>query len=486
MGFVDIQKGLHNALALIYRGQIIGVYHKICLPNYSVFDEKRYFLPGKRLGIFSLRGLKIGFSICEDIWDPFEPLNIQSQNGAELFVNVSASPYHIEKIQLREQLLVMRARDFGIPVVFVNMVGGQDELIFDGSGLIVDYNGRILARAKSFEEDLVIEDLEINTGYQARHRWAVNNSSAKKSEDLSQLESPFLFLEEVYKALVIATRDYVEKNGFHGVLIGLSGGIDSSLVTTIATDALGKEKVIGVFMPSRFTSQKSANIVWQLATNLGIKLYEFSIDSLYESYLRLLDPNLKGISGEVTKENLQARIRANILMALSNSFGWLVPNTSNKSEISCGYATLYGDMAGGFAVLKDVPKTRVYRLAQWRNERAGGYLIPKEVFLRPPSAELRPGQKDSDDLPPYEVLDTLIELYVEEGLSIEHILQKGFDKETVKRVLSLLHNSEYKRKQAPIDPKITSSAFGKNWRMPVTNKWRPFCNTDVTDTMYPF
>lgn len=480
VGFVDIRKGLYNALALIHHGQIRGGYHKMCLPNYSVFDEKRYFLPGRSLGIFSLYGLGIGFSICEDIWDPFGPLSFQKQRGAELFVNISASPYHIFKRQLREEMLTVRARDFGTPVVFVNMVGGQDELVFDGSSVVVDHKGKILARAKSFEEDLVIVDLEIKTGREVHQRWAMNTTFLERFRGPLQAESPSSFLEEVYKALALATRDYVEKNGFPGVLIGLSGGIDSSLVATMATDALGKEKVVGVFMPSRFTSAESANIVWQLATNLGIRLYKFSIDSLYESYLRLLDPNLKGISGEVAKENIQARVRANILMALSNSLGWLVLNTSNKSELSCGYATLYGDLAGGFAVLKDVSKTLVYRLAQWRNERAGGCLIPREVFLRPPSAELRPGQKDSDDLPPYEVLDPIIELYVEEGLSTEQILQRGFDKETVKRVLSQLHNSEYKRKQAPIGPKITSSAFGKDWRMPVTNRWRPFRNTDVT------
>lgn len=480
VGFVDIRNGLHNALALIHRGQIKGVYHKMCLPNYSVFDEKRYFLPGSTLGIFSLYGLDVGFSICEDIWDPLGPLSFQKQRGAELFVNISASPYHIFKRQLREEMLTVRARDFGTPVVFVNMVGGQDELVFDGSSVVVDHTGKILARGKSFEEDLVIVDIEFKSNPQVHRRWATNTASFEKFRGTLQVESPSSSLEEVYKALVLATRDYVEKNSFRGVLIGLSGGIDSSLVATIATDALGKEKVMGVFMPSRFTSEESSNIVWRLVANLGIKLYEFPIDSLYESYLQLLDANLKGISGEVAKENIQARIRANILMALSNSLGWLVLNTSNKSELSCGYATLYGDMAGGFAVLKDVPKTLVYRLAQWRNERAGGYLIPREVFSRPPSAELKPGQKDSDDLPPYEVLDPIIELYVEEGLSTAQILQRGFDKETVKRVLSKLHDSEYKRKQAPIGPKITSFAFGKDWRMPLTNRWRPFCNTDVT------
>lgn len=485
IGYVDVGDGLYNALAVIYDGEIKGVYHKVSLPNYGVFDEKRYFSQGKRLNIFAIRGTKVGFSICEDIWDPYGPVPRQVLAGVDLLVNVSASPYHISKIRLREEMLRVRARDFRVPVVYVNLIGGQDELVFDGSSVVFDPKGRTLTRAKSFEEVLLVVDVEPNIIYKGSSQIGAATGKVQEVsiEGLSIGEKPPItpviceplpFLEEVYQALLLGTKDYVRKNGFNKVVIGLSGGIDSSLVATIAADALGPEKVVGVFMPSRYTSEESSQAVKQLAGNLGIELYIIPIEPVFKSYLELLGVYLSKASSGVAEENLQARIRGNILMALSNSFGWLVLTTGNKSELACGYATLYGDMAGGFAVIKDLPKTLVYELARWRNKKAGRDLIPQIVLTRPPSAELRPGQKDTDDLPPYEVLDPIMELYVEEGLSIEEIVKEGFDKGCVENVVQRLKNSEYKRRQAPPGIKVTPRAFGKDWRMPITNRWRPF------------
>lgn len=489
VGFVDAKEDLYNAAAVIHDGQMAGVYYKNYLPNYGVFDENRYFQAGRESPIYTIAGVNIGVNICEDIWYPTGPTTYQVQGGAEVVVNISSSPYYAGKSQLRQKMLVTRAADEAVLVAYVNMVGGQDELLFDGQSIIVDERGELLARGKAFEEDLVVADLDIDRVFHSRlhdprrrkerlegekpHRIVVSTSRPDASRPpLTPTITPLLDpAEEVYRALVLGTRDYVRKNGFKRVIIGLSGGVDSALVATIASDALGPENVTGVAMPSLYSSPKSRADAKALAKNLGIELKTIPITPLFKQYLKTLEPSFRGTKPGVAEENIQARIRGNLLMALSNKFGWLVLTTGNKSELATGYATLYGDMAGGFAVLKDVPKTLVYKLAQFRNGRKWKP-IPRATFLRPPTAELRPDQKDSDTLPPYETLDPILQAYVEGDRSQEEIVAQGFDRRTVERVVEMVDRNEYKRRQAPPGIKITPRAFGKDRRLPITSRYR--------------
>ncbi len=498
VGFVDRQKALYNAAALIHDRQIIDVYHKMYLPNYGVFDEYRYFKAGSRYPVYRIGTAWIGVNICEDIWYPEGPARIQSLSGAKLILNINASPYHIGKGKLREEMLSARAIDNMVTLAYLNTVGGQDELVFDGRSLIFAPDGKVLGRGQLFGEELIVADINLEDGKMKRpcpSRRKLRMTKAEKDsvekiiiskKEFSQkgklhLPSPAASysgssntMEEVYSALTLGTSDYVKKNGFKGVVIGLSGGIDSSLVASVAVDALGAENVNGLFMPSPFTSQESREDANALAENLRIKVREVPIASIMKSYLDALKRDFSGIPPEVTEENLQARIRGNILMAFSNKFGWLVLTTGNKSEMSVGYATLYGDMAGGFAVIKDVPKTMVYELCRWKNDRAGRVIIPERVFTKEPSAELKPGQKDTDMLPPYSVLDPILKAYIEEDRSFEEILSFGYDVEGTRKVIRMVDSSEYKRRQSPPGIKITEKAFGRDRRFPITNRYRGF------------
>jgi NAD+ synthase (glutamine-hydrolysing) len=497
VGFVDAKQDIYNAAAIIHDGKLIHVYHKTYLPNYGVFDENRYFRSGNESTIYNFGGVNIGINICEDIWYESGPASTQAYAGADVIINISASPYHMGKAHYRERMIATRAADNVAVFAFNNLVGGQDELVFDGNSLIMDEKGQLVARGKQFEEDLILADLDIESVFRTRlhdPRWRKvrrqhqEQEQAQKepetiiiSEALSKAAKPPLpprhieeadIIAEVYEALVLGTRDYVLKNGFKKVLIGLSGGIDSSIVATIATDALGKSNVIGVAMPSRYSSTGSISDAELLSKNLGIKLMRISIEQVFKAYLETLSGPFKGTETGIAEENLQARIRGNFLMALSNKFGWLVLTTGNKSEYATGYTTLYGDMAGGFAVIKDVPKTMIYKLAAYRNVKAGTKLIPDTVFEKPPSAELRPDQKDSDSLPPYEILDPILTAYVEEDKSIEQIVAAGSDEKMVRRAARLVDTSEYKRRQAPPGVKITPRAFGRDRRLPITNHFK--------------
>ncbi|MFA4905231.1 MAG: NAD+ synthase [Candidatus Margulisiibacteriota bacterium] len=442
LGFVDRdKKGIYNAGAFIENGRLKKVYRKINLPNYAVFDEKRYFLPGDKPAVVN----KIGLGICEDIWVVDGPYLREVKLGAKLILNINASPYHEGKIKDRQKMLGKRARQSKTPVVYVNMVGGQDELVFDGGSMVFDKQGRLLAAARQYEEELLVCSLD-----QAPIAAAWLEESA-----------------EVYEALKLCVKDYVNKNGFRDVCIGVSGGIDSALTMSVAADALGKGRVHAVFMPSKFSSELSRQDARQVAKNLGVEFSEISIEKIFDEYLASLAPSFAGREADIAEENLQARIRGNTLMALSNKFGWLVLITGNKSETSTGYCTLYGDMAGGFNVLKDVPKLLVYRLANWRNAEKA--VIPESTIKRPPTAELKADQTDQDTLPPYEVLDPIMQAYVEENLGVKEIAARGYNEETVKKVVSLIDHSEYKRRQAPPGPRISPRAFGKDWRVPITN-----------------
>jgi NAD+ synthase (glutamine-hydrolysing) len=482
---------LYNAAAILADRRCIGSYCKWLLPNYGVFDEGRYFHPGRTLPLIDVSGVTLGVNICEDIWLPDGPIRAQAAAGAEVIVNINASPFHIGKSRFREQMLATRARENGVIVTYTNTVGGQDELIFDGNSLIVDQNGDVIARGKAFEEDLLLADLNVEAvgrGRLAHGRKkslsgkiaaaveripaAVPSSARTRSRVVPSLETPLGEIEEVYKALVLGVKDYVKKNGFKKVVIGLSGGVDSAFTAAIAVDALGGANVLGLFMPSPYTSRESEEDVAELARRLGIDYRTIAITPTFESYRRSLAPSFTGKPVDTTEENLQARIRGNMLMAFSNKFGHLVLTTGNKSEMSVGYATLYGDMAGGFAVIKDVPKTMVYELARLRNQQGKTPVIPKRTLDRPPTAELKPDQKDEDSLPPYAVLDPILKAYVEEDRSVEEIVAMGFHRDTVVRVVGMVDRSEYKRRQAPIGIKITHRAFGKDRRMPITNGYR--------------
>lgn len=491
---IKTEAGLGNVAAVLWQGQKIAQYFKCFLPNYGVFDEKRYFVSGKEALVVKVGAYKVGISICEDIWYAEGPPAVAAvKGGAQLIININASPYHLNKGKQRENLLATRAKDNLMAVAYVNLVGGQDELVFDGQSLVVNARGQLLARSAQFQEDILVCDLDLNEVLELRQRhsrWAELKEvltselvvkevtiagfavKEKKAKLTAKIESVLNEEAEVWQALVLGTRDYVLKNNFKQVAIGLSGGIDSALTAAVAVEALGVKNVNTVFMPSRYTSQESYEDAQQVAVNLGTKLTIINIDPIFNAYLEQLKAQFKGLPQDVTEENIQARIRGNLLMALANKFGWLVLSTGNKSEMSVGYTTLYGDMAGGFSVLKDVPKTLVYRLAKYLNQQAKKAIIPERVLLKPPSAELRPEQKDVDSLPPYELLDPIMQAYVETNRSVKEIIALGFEPALVKRVVKMVDKAEYKRRQAPPGVKITSRAFGKDWRLPITNKWQ--------------
>lgn len=487
VGFVDMdkKKNLYNAAAVIRKGNLKGVYHKMHLPNYGVFDEKRYFTPGAKNSIFVHGKTLLGISICEDIWRDSGPQREQAGAGAKILLNISASPYHAGKIKEREDMLKSRARENKAYVFYVNLVCGQDELVFDGGSLVFDSKGKLIARARQFEEELVIVDVggaprrNVGVPLQTRRRAPAavivsREETVKPKPPLQKQTSGHLSeAEEIYKALVLGTHDYIRKNGFQKAVIGLSGGIDSAITAVIACDAIGKDNVVGVSMPSRFSSQGTRADAKRLAENLGIRYIEIPIDQVLDAYLRVLEEEFLGVKRDITEENIQARIRGNILMALSNKFGWLVLTTGNKSEIAVGYCTLYGDMAGGFAVIKDVFKTKIYDIARFRNSQESKELIPESVFTRAPTAELRENQKDEDSLPAYAVLDPILEQYVELDKSASAIMKKN-NSRIIRDVIRLVDKSEYKRRQAPPGVKITPRAFGKDRRLPITNRYREY------------
>jgi NAD+ synthase (glutamine-hydrolysing) len=490
VGFIDRREDVFNAAAVLHDGARAGVYHKQYLPNYGVFDENRYFQAGTETPVFTLGETTFAVNICEDVWYPTGPTTAQALAGAEVIVTINGSPYHAGKAHAREKMIATRAVDDLVCLAFVNMVGGQDELVFDGASLVVDQRGEVLARGRQFAEDLVVADLDLDAVFRARlhdsrrrkeklsastpvTRVALAPLPVPPAEPLPAVEVPALSpVAEVFEALVLGTRDYVRKNGFKRAVIGLSGGIDSSVVAAVAVEALGRENVTGVSMPSPYTSAGTRRDARRLARNLGIEFLTLPISSVFSAFKRALARPFKGLKEDVAEENIQARIRGTLLMALSNKFGWLVLTTGNKSEIGVGYSTLYGDMAGGFAVIKDVPKTLVYEVARHVNERAGRAVIPESVFTRPPSAELRPGQTDQDTLPPYEVLDPILEAYVEEDCGAADIVAQGFDPATVRKVVRMVDANEYKRRQGPIGVKITPRAFGRDWRLPIVNRFR--------------
>jgi NAD+ synthase (glutamine-hydrolysing) len=493
VGFVDREFDLFNAAAVLHDGEWIATYHKQRLPNYGVFDELRYFKPGRGEVLLCTGGAWIGVCVCEDIWLPGGPVGRLARAGADVIVNINASPFHRGKWRQRHRMLATRASDHAVVLAYVNMVGGQDELVFDGNSAVFGAEGELLAEAPVFEEHLLVCDVELEQVFRARlhdprRRHAVRGEPAgvermlagdrerSRSDAAPPLPQavPVVHddLAEVYAALVHGTRDYVRKNGFSGVVLGLSGGIDSAMVAAIATDALGAENVTGVKLPSRYSSEGSRTDADELARMLGIRLMELPIEPLFSAALEVLRPAFEGREPDLAEENLQARARGMLLMGLSNKFGWMLLATGNKSELATGYSTLYGDMAGGFAVIKDVPKTLVYELAHWRNAQPGGAVIPGNSITKPPSAELRPDQTDQDSLPPYDVLDAILERYVERDWSLQEIVSEGYDEDTVRRVLRLVDLNEYKRRQAAPGVKITPRAFGKDRRLPITSGFR--------------
>ena len=477
-GFTPAATRVYNAAGLAFGGRLAEVYHKIHLPNYGVFDEDRYFKPGEDSPTYLVAGVAVGITICEDIWYPDGPIAEQSRAGARLIVNINGSPFHAGRRVERERMLSQRAAANRVFLVYVNMVGGQDELVFDGGSMVLGPCGQLIARASQFEEDLLVVELELDDSSSNTEAHGAEIASASTSgPDRSVVEhrpSVYQGDGEVYAALLLGTRDYVRKCGFDRVLVAMSGGIDSSLVAAIASDALGSENVVGVSMPSRFSSEGSVLDARALACNLGIELREIPIEDGFSVFMDALEPHFDSTGWGIAEENLQSRIRGNLIMALSNKLGWLVLTTGNKSEMATGYATIYGDMAGGFAVIKDVPKLLVYRLARYRNSLGAEPVIPQSVIEKPPSAELRPGQKDEDSLPPYTVLDSILEAYVEEDRSFDEIVEVGFEPDVVRRVVSLVDRSEYKRRQAPPGIKITPRNFGRGRRMPIANRYRPF------------
>lgn len=474
VGFVDRQKQkLFNAAAVVSRGKVRGVYRKAFLPNYGVFDEMRYFSSGPSSPVFGLGNTVFGVNICEDIWYLGGPALAQSGKGARLILNISASPYNMGKGEMRLKVLREQARKNRVFIAYTNLCGGQDELVFDGRSLVIDDKARVVSQAGAFCEELLFVDIEPPL---SKKRKAISIACPVKKEkpllEKSAACQPASIEEEVYQALVLGLRDYVRKNGFRKVVLGLSGGIDSSLVAAIACDSLGPENVLGVLMSSNYTSAGSVEDARLLAGNLGMRTAEVPIQKIFETYLDMLQDCLGNKGPDATEENLQARIRGNILMAFSNKFGYLALNTGNKSEVSSGYCTLYGDMAGGFGVIKDVYKTFVYRLAEYRNRVSAKPPIPERVFTKPPSAELRPDQKDTDSLPPYEILDPVLKLYVEEDRTLSQIIKRGVETSLASRVVGMVDLNEYKRRQAAPGIKITPKAFGRDRRMPITNKYR--------------
>ena len=490
VGFPERAEDVYNAAAVLADGAVQGIYRKVHLPNYGVFDEVRYFGAGDAPALVDIDGILVGVTVCEDIWNPGEPAAAEALAGATLIVNISASPYDRGKPQRREHMVVQRARDYVAPVAFCALVGGQDELVFDGHSFVCDHAGRVLGRSPGFVEDLLVVDVDPSAAAAARLRDTRRRAAAQEMQGrvdcLAHLTvagdepehapsgeiAPFLDADaEVYAALVLGVRDYVEKNGFEEVVLGLSGGVDSTLVALIAADALGPERVNVVVMPSRYSSEGTQSDARTLAENLGARMLELPIEDPMMAYEELLSEPFAGREPDLTEENLQARIRGTLLMALSNKFGWLVVTTGNKSEMSVGYSTLYGDSAGGFAVLKDVWKTLVYRLVDERGRRGPQSPVPESIISRPPSAELRPDQKDEDSLPAYEVLDRILAGYVEEDLGREQLIDRGLDAETVDRVIRLVDLAEYKRRQNPPGIRITPRAFGRDRRVPITNRY---------------
>ena len=491
IGFVDSDVHTYNAAALAYDGKLINVYHKIHLPTYGVFDEDRYFKPGSQYPVYKINGSNLGVNICEDVWYKDGPMVAQCKSGAELIININASPYHIGKQIEREEMITTRSIDNEVFIAYVNAVGGQDELVFDGASMVSNPEGHILVKGKQFEEDLITIDLNLgsisrpNVDHEETgihdHEGLDPSCNTKLFNISSFIEKSYPVLEtsrpstnntgldQIYGALVTGTRDYIHKAGFTKVLIGLSGGIDSALTATIASDALGCENVIGIAMPSRYSSKGSVVDAEKLANNLGIKIWSVPIEAAHSAFDEMLAGFFSNTPTGVAEENVQSRIRGNILMTLSNKFGWLVLCTGNKSEMAMGYATLYGDMAGGFNVLKDVPKTMVYNLANWRNK--SNFVIPRNTLTKPPSAELKPSQKDMDTLPPYDILDQILTAYVEQNQDYDDIVNMGFDPSIVRQVITTINRNEYKRRQAPPGVKITQRAFGKDWRLPIINHY---------------
>ncbi|HET8872890.1 MAG TPA: NAD+ synthase [Gaiellaceae bacterium] len=488
VGFPWLERDLYNACAVLAGGEVRAIYPKRFLPNYGVFDEVRYFQPGRELLLLKLGEALIGPTVCEDIWQPGPPATDLALAGAHVIANISASPFHVGKGQEREEMLVTRARDNACWVVLVNAVGGQDELIFDGHSLVIDEEGEIVARAPAFEEALLVVDIDATTAVARRLVDARRRALAREREipdppivDLGEpraaqkpvkplVAEPLDDLEQMRLALELGLRDYVEKNGFAEIVVGVSGGIDSALTLALAVEALGPDRVHAVSMPSRYSSEETRRDAKALAENLGTSFLEIPIDPIFEGFEQALAGTFEGRERDITEENLQARIRGVLLMAQSNKFGWLVVATGNKSELSVGYATLYGDMAGGFALLKDVFKTDVFRLARHMNERTGRELIPTSIIDRAPSAELRDNQLDEDSLPPYPALDQVLEAYVEDDRSRDD-LTDGFEPEVVERAIALIDRAEYKRRQAPPGVKLRPKAFGRDRRTPITNRW---------------
>jgi NAD+ synthase (glutamine-hydrolysing) len=485
IGFPLLERDLYNAAAVCANGKVHGVYRKHILPNSTVFDEQRYFAASTTDGpLFNVAGTRVAVTICEDAWSPTGPIATQAAGGADLVVNINGSPYYAGRLRERETMLATRATDASTPIAYVNLVGGQDELVFDGASIVFDEQGRLVARARQFVEDFLVVDLDVRPTFRKRlldpRGWRtapalpevkVSDAHLAERGEPPRVEPELAPVREVYEALVLGTRDYVVKNAFTDVIIGLSGGIDSSLVAAIAVDALGPERVLGVLMPSRFSSEHSVADAQALAAKLGIRTVTIPIERAHDAFLDMLAEPFAGTEPGLAEENVQARIRGTVLMALSNKFGALVLTTGNKSELATGYSTLYGDMAGGFSVIKDVPKTLVYALARDRNERAGRDLIPESVLDKPPSAELRPGQRDTDSLPEYSILDPIIEAYVEGDLSVAELEAAGFDPDTVRTVARLIDRNEYKRRQAPPGVRVSPKAFGKDRRLPITNRW---------------
>ncbi len=492
VGFPERAEDVYNSAAVLADGEVQAIYRKSYLPNYGVFDEERYFQSGSRGGVVDFGGVLVGLTICEDIWEPGPPLSDEALAGATVILNLSASPYYHGKGFERERMIVQRARDSLATVVFCNLVGGQDELVFDGHSLVVDHEGTVIARAHQFREELLVASVDPEGPLAARlrdtrHRPAARRVKAdvdlvarlerrppkdaaeqRSGGPVAELLDP---LAEVYEALKLGLHDYVEKNGFRHVVLGLSGGIDSALVALLAADALGPERASVTIMPSPYSSDATQSDARKLAENLGVEVIELPIGETMQAYESSLKGTFDGREPDITEENLQARIRGNLLMALSNKFGWLVLTTGNKSELSVGYSTLYGDTAGGFAVIKDVPKTLVYELVRWRNAQSEEPLVPPSILERPPSAELRADQRDQDSLPPYEVLDPILSAYVEEDLGRDQIVRLGYPPKEVDRVVGLVDRAEYKRRQNPPGIKITTKSFGRDRRMPITNRY---------------
>ncbi len=501
VGFVDQHAHQrYNAAAMLYQGQVLSRYYKIALPNYGVFDEKRYFTPGEELVLLELAGIKIGVTICEDIWSDLKLTeHLVFRGGAEMLVNLSASPYYLGKGNERERLLSGHALNQRVICAYTNLVGGQDELVFDGQSFLFDEAGEIVEQGKAFREDLILVDIDVTRLRNIRRadpnfqkprpplvtQYRLNQIQVPHTPDFAS-RSPLPIrklaeasrLGEIYQALVLGTRDYTHKNGFKKIVLGLSGGIDSALCAIISADALGKDNVVGVAMPSRYSAEISLNDARELAHNLGIQFLEIPIQATFAAYNTMLKPVFQDLAEDITEENIQARIRGNIIMALSNKFGWLPVATGNKSEVSVGYCTLYGDMAGGFAIIKDVPKTLVYQLARHRNAYGGVAVIPQRTIARAPSAELRPNQLDEDSLPPYPILDPILAAYIEQDFDMQSILQLGYPSSIVGKVLNLVDQNEYKRRQSAPGIKISPRAFGKDRRMPITNRYRQAVGPD--------